>query len=344
MISPKAVGLIIRHFDAIDQSVSKRLVRKRPWGEPALTSLLCDLLDQETQEEEKINYSLSELTKDLTEMDGLMSMSFTVDTHEYDSIMERWVTQADLGLIVKFTDELLPADSWSTAWLLQAKRLYPSSRNPVVYTEACRFGAVDHNQNERMRLLEKIVGIPFIRYLLYCPRPYSLDNTTAVKLTHLRNRNLGNRIFDYTLGLILHDELSLRNSSLSPGLFVSDSTDPPPNFGHVHSHILSDFFPFSWFLASHLVDEGPRFRHISRHSPGGGPGRPSKRSELEPDESASKWAEGIVGGNQEAIERLIEVFEGEIEGPFPILPSHTLKVNISIGSDLDLESRRIRHQ
>lgn len=53
MISLKAIRLILRHFDSIDYCVSKRLMRKRPWSEPALTSLLCDLLDQDDQVDEK---------------------------------------------------------------------------------------------------------------------------------------------------------------------------------------------------------------------------------------------------------------------------------------------------
>jgi hypothetical protein len=49
MLSPRAVRLVLRHFDAIDQAISQRLTRKRPWGEEALTHLLCDLLDFETK-------------------------------------------------------------------------------------------------------------------------------------------------------------------------------------------------------------------------------------------------------------------------------------------------------
>jgi hypothetical protein len=41
MISPEAARLIIRHFDVIDQAVSARTARKRPWLEVAITSYLC---------------------------------------------------------------------------------------------------------------------------------------------------------------------------------------------------------------------------------------------------------------------------------------------------------------
>src|SRR3989304_9800035 len=154
MIPPRAVHLFIRHYDAIDVAVSKHLTRKRPWSEPALTSFLCDLMVETTQGEEPLNYSLAELNKDLAALDGLLDLTFSIDTHEYDSNMERWVTQADLGLIISYEDYLLPSESWSAAWLLQAKRLQPISRNPLVYTDRSRFAAYDPEQHQRIEHLQ----------------------------------------------------------------------------------------------------------------------------------------------------------------------------------------------
>ena len=139
MISPKAVDFIIKHFDAIDKVVSKRLNRKRPWSEPSLTSLLCDLMDHDTQDEEKIEYSIDTLNKDLEEFDGLLDVSFIIETHEYSPKVERWITQSDLGLIINFEDHLLPKDSWSISWLLQAKKVFPDKKNPVEYSESSKF-------------------------------------------------------------------------------------------------------------------------------------------------------------------------------------------------------------
>src|SRR5579862_6669471 len=131
MITPKAAHLLIRHFDSLDRAVSKRLTRKRPWSEPALTSLLCDLLDADTQADEPLEYPMASLNFDLQKLEGLLRISLQIQTHEYDARMERWVTQADLGLVVNLIDHLMPKESWSISWLLQAKRLYPDSRNPL---------------------------------------------------------------------------------------------------------------------------------------------------------------------------------------------------------------------
>jgi hypothetical protein len=77
----------------------------------------------------------------------------------------------------------------------------PNHGNPEQYNENSRFGGVDSDQSDRMRRLMNAVGIPFIHYLLYCPRPRFLGELPRKKLAHLRNGNLTNNIFDYTLGL-----------------------------------------------------------------------------------------------------------------------------------------------
>jgi hypothetical protein len=117
MIPPKAIDLIIRHIDAIDLAVASRLNRKRPWLEPALTSLLCELLDAETQDDDTIAYTLKQLNDDLRSLEGLLSIAFDIETHEYDPKMEGWVTQPDIGLVVNFIDYLLPGESWKLSWL-----------------------------------------------------------------------------------------------------------------------------------------------------------------------------------------------------------------------------------
>jgi len=69
VLSPRTYRLLLRHFDALDDVVACRLTHKRPWQEEALTGLLCDLLDAETREEEKVSYTLSQLVEDLGETD-----------------------------------------------------------------------------------------------------------------------------------------------------------------------------------------------------------------------------------------------------------------------------------
>jgi hypothetical protein len=343
MISPEAARLVIRHFDAIDQCVSRRTCRKRPWLEVAITSYLCDLLDEDTQLDTGLSYSIADLNRDLSASDGLLDLTLSIDTHEYDARLERWVTQADLGLILRFEDHLLPGMSWSTAWLLQAKRVYPDSRNPLRYSELSRLAAVDGSQHARMARLNEVIGLEFIRYMFYCPRPEFLDEVTRRKLFHLRRQGLLGQIFDYTLGLELHDAVNRPDSSLAAGIFVSRLDDAPDALGDIHSSIFGATLPLSWFVVSHFFSSGPssHFGQQDRSPERQRPIRPGRRgASSDPDD----WAHGIVRGDPQAIERLVGALGDEVGGPWPVLPAHTLTLEFGVGSRLDPEHRRIRTQ
>ena len=112
MITPKAFGQIIGHFDEIDKVVSARSIRKRPWPEVALTSLLCDLLDEETQEEENLNYTFKKLQEDLRTDDGLFGLHLSLETIEFNSTYERYVSQSDIGLNLVYENRIEPQNSW----------------------------------------------------------------------------------------------------------------------------------------------------------------------------------------------------------------------------------------
>lgn len=108
MITPKAFIQIINHFDEIDKIVSARTMRKRPWLEVALTSLLCDLLDEQTQDDEKLNYTFKQLQVDLIKDDSLFGIHLCVETIEFNSIYERYISQSDIGLNLIFENKIEP--------------------------------------------------------------------------------------------------------------------------------------------------------------------------------------------------------------------------------------------
>ncbi len=333
MISPPAVRLIIRHFDAIDQAVAKRTTRKRPWLEPGITSYLCDLMDEDTQVEEGLSYSLKDLNRELASVDGLLDVRLSIDTHEYPPKLERWVTQADLGLVLRFDDALLPQESWTRAWLLQAKRIAPDALNPVRYSETSRVTSVDAAQLARMKRLNEILGPDVVRYLLYCPRPELLDDLTRQKLLHLRRHELVTQIFDYVLGLELRGELERPDSSLAAGMFVALLEGGPATLGAVHRGIFRSTLPFSWFIVSHCFSSGPGAHHGMRH-----PDRPGR---MEPPGANGEWVRRIVTGDTQAIDRLLAELGETAEGPWPVLPQHTLTVGLGVGTSMDPQHRRI---
>lgn len=333
MISPQAARLLIRHFDSIDRAVAKRTVRKRPWLETAVTSYLCDLMDEETQVEESLSYSLRDLNRDLAAVDGLLDIRLSIDTHEYGPKLERWVTQADLGVVLRFEDHLLPDQSWSRGWLLQAKRIEPHKRNPLMYSEMSRVGSIDRAQRTRIERLNEVLGGDVVRYLVYCPRPELLDEITRLKLLHLRRRHLVHLIFDYALGLELRAELEQSESSLAAGMFVVPVEDAPRTLGQIHEALFNPTLPLSWFVVAHCFASGPGVTGDGARS----------RAVLSPlrRDADEDWVTAIITGDQQAIDRLLIALGNAVEGPWPILPQHTLIIRLGIGTSMDPERRQI---
>lgn len=343
MLSPVAFDLIIKYFDAIDRTVAARLNITPPWKEISLTSLLCELLDEKTQNFHNLFYTLRQLNEDLSVFDGF-EMHVTLETYEYPSRIEQWVTQSDLGLVLKFEDLMIPDDSWTASWLFQAKRLYPTLNNPVQYDEKSKFRSMDPAQHARIKKLIEVTGVSFIKYLLYCPRVESLDHITQQKMRHMHNKFLANHIYDYTFGLQLYNELRKVNNSLGAGLLIADPSHLPNTFGVAHTKMLMpitpsfqptisimlpfwpsttlpfcpSIAPLAWFLALQLVG-----------------GRPDIA------QSDSDRVHGIVTGDMRAVEQVIALFNNDTEqAPIPFLPPRTLTIGVSVGHDLDSEHRQ----
>jgi hypothetical protein len=353
MLPPRAVHLVIKHFDSIDAVVARRMIGRRPWGEPALTSLLCELLDDEFQSDYNLEYPLEQLNRDLARDGSLTRLSYQVQTHEYGPDLERWVTQSDLGLVINYRDFLTPSASWSLAWLLQAKRLTSNAPASLLYTETSRFGGVDRAQEERMKRLRDVVDVDFVRYLLYCPRPSMLDSATRGKLAYLRSQTLSSEIFDFTMGLEVHTDLGAEVPTLEAGLFVAQMEARPSNLGRLHQGVLSISWPLSWFFIECFLESA---RMIGPGLGGRGPGSlrsiggnrplpvvpdaPLPRFDGPPG-TPLEWAHGLVRGQRDAILVLVGTLDMPNSAEFRILPAHTVTIEISVGHDLDPNHRII---
>lgn len=331
MITPKAFGLIIKHFDEVDKVVSLRTVRKRPWLETALTSLLCDLMDEETQSEEKINYTIKQLQSDLDKEDGLFGMNLSLETVEFHPNYERYVSQSDIGLKIIFDNKIEPELSWTRPYLLQAKRLIPKKLNPLYYSETSKFSSIDKDQQKRIELLSKILGASYLKYLLYCPRPENIDEETRMKLSYLRGKTLSTHIFDYTIGLELHKEFLTNGETLKAGIFVTDTSNSNINFGAVHSQLLKMIFPLSWFIAINFTENFDRYER-----------------ELGINRKADDLVDRILSGDMKKVEELINKIKEVSNDDFPdtiqVLPKHSITLRFSVGEKINSERRFIREQ
>ncbi|MBD1926588.1 hypothetical protein H6F74_10075 [Trichocoleus sp. FACHB-90] len=318
MISLRAVQLLLRHFDSIDETISRKLMRKRPWSEEALTSLFCDLLDKDTQEEEKIDYPLSSLMSDLLQIDEPLYLSTTIETHQYSKSVEHRVTQSDIGLIITYENQFVPNLSFSRSWLLQAKRLFPHGRDKK-YDEKSLFSSRNSAQHERMKTLNDWAKCEFIRYLLYCPRPLTLDKQVRELLSYQRTLALAKDIFDYALGLQLRDDLISEKPTVAAGVFVSLLDKSPSNLKDVHRKLFQGSTPFSWFILQHFFPN----QHGKEHWDLG------SHDANQNNEKINK----LVRGNQSVLqeEGLSDILE--VNENFTLFPAHTITIHLVCGLD-----------
>ena len=332
MLPVAALPLLLRFLDGIDASVARKLMRKIPWDESAITRELCDLLDEDYSEEYHLDYSLEQLRRDLGLAMPLASVDFTIETHQYSAQIENWVTQSDIGMVLKYQDSFVPTNSWTSSLLLQAKRLFP--RGPgVQYSEASRFESSDPKQHGRIMNLNELLGCDLVKYLLYCPRPSSLDKLTAAKLAHLRNLAMNGDIFDFARGLALHRELEAGGQTLAAGVFVAKADEMPKTLAQTHGGIFKSTVPLSWLLTLEFADAG-RFADL----PFG-----VNRNHL--DSERARIVDGILAGN-EAVTQAIGVLAGRNANfaPLRVLPKHTISISISAGGQADPDRRLISNQ
>jgi hypothetical protein len=353
MISLPHFTALVRYLDCVDQAISRKFVRKRPYTEPHLTSLLCDLLDDSVPREEILDFSREDLENELRNTRDSVGVTFEIDTHEYTPELERWVTQADIGLVIRLLDFLTPSMSWSQAYLLQAKRLQPNLRSAPVFSENSRFGANDLQQHTRLTKLAELVGRDFVRYLLYAPRPQALDDAARAYLARARNAAMSDRIFDFADGHILCRDLLSASPSVDAGVFVTAAASTPTTLLRVHQDMFGTSLPFAWFVATHFLDSPDFGRSIVIAGPHVGQPPNSGRVTVSPhspdvtydekSEDPDALAHGIVTGNPAAVQFALDEFtdDGKQES-YPFLPRHTLRVEVSVGRGLNLDGRGIQ--
>jgi len=316
MLSPYVIHHLLKHFDAIDRAVTRPMTYPRPKDEEQLTGTLVDLVDEKVQVAEHVEYTIAALRADLTQASEPIGVEFDLETHKYTKEFENRISQADLGLIVKYENNFEPQLSGQRSWLLQAKRLYPTDLNPTRYEPKAKFGAVDVQQEKRIRELIKFVDADFFRYLLYCPRPESLeDENTRLELSYFRGKALSEQIFDFAYGLELRDDIRNGSKTVASGMFISTVDNRPKCFGDVHAGIFQSVTPFAWFLI--------------RHIPGYTPHHWEPESLLDQHKDSDLVSQ-IVRGDPNVVDVIADALSDK-NWSGAILPAATLTITISAG-------------
>lgn len=321
MLAPKHFAPIGRYLDGIDLAVTSKMTRKYPPDETALTGHLCALMDWETQRREReLAFGIDALNQTLEQDQGGLDLEVQIDTVPHSSAYENRVSQADFGLVLEYRNKVLPHLNWSTAYLVQAKRIYPLADQ--VYGMASRFRAKDADQHERIEALTEILGPRALLYALYTP-PLSLLSPSDRTVGHaLQTNTLGHKIYDYASGLALHAWLAQPRHRTDPGIWMSRCDWAPTSLRGLYERAWNSALPFTWFF---LHQFGSDRRGLDEQL----------WNACDDRSTDDDWVRGIVSGDEVSIDRLLEQLESRVAGPIGrVLPAHTITIGLSVGADL----------
>jgi len=350
MLTPRSFNRLIHYFDGVDREVSNKLIRTRPHLEPGLTMLLADLIDPSTAGEYRLPYSQEALHADVACGGGALGVDLKLELNEYAPEFENRVTQADLGLVLRYVDHVRPAESWEKPFLLQAKRLTPNLRGQSQYTAASRFD-LDAEQSARIKRLRGVLGDGAIRFLLYCPRPDRLDAKDRAVLEYFRTRALAGDFFDFIEGLEIREQLGADNSTLEAGVFVRDGSTEPTTLAELHHSLMTKSIPLSWFIAVEFADvaQGPGLR-LGRafHPRPRGAFVPTIPAATVQEDGDPDFLMGVLKARPDAVRRLLAAVDHRDHGLAEaqrlaqgVLPRHTMTISVHAarGANPDLLSQ-----
>lgn len=323
MLTPYQIPLLIRYFDGIDLAVSRRLSRVVPPSETTLTQEFCALMDADAQRrEQSLPFDAAALQEALAKPGDMLDMTFSVAAHQHGTRLEAYVSQADFGLILEYSNTVLPALNWRAAYLMQAKRLFPDAIGG--YSAASVFSSTSLEQQRRMGDLADILGEPAIRYWLYMPPTNGYEPASASAIRALHARNLAGNIFDYALGLALRDTLE-RSGGIDAGMWVAGLTASSTAAG-VHSAAFDGADPFTWFVLQHFGRLSSQPVPALELNIEGARGRGSV-------ERVTRIAEGDRRAAQDLIDELGERARDKSFDPdtMKVLPAHTVTIRVRSG-------------
>jgi hypothetical protein len=322
MFGPYQLPHFIKYFDGIDLALSRRMLRSTLPSETTLTEEFCALMDAPTQRREhSLSFDIDALTKALTQHGGAIDVEIDVATHKHLSGMEAYVSQSDFGLVLEYRNLVLPARSWSAAYLMQAKKLFPTSKG---FSEHSKFLSADADQHTRIRFLADILGESALKYCLFCPPTTGYETRAVGVLRTLHDTSLSGRIFDYAVGLALRDELQ-RSGGIEAGVWISGTEEEPIEVATMHAAAFDGSCPFTWFILQHF-SWGSNFTSSMQSS------------SLHPSTEVDR-VKAIATGDRAAISTLIKELGDKIRPSikgrenFRVVPASSITVRVSIGPE-----------
>jgi hypothetical protein len=206
-LTPREAKLLVRYFDGVDDVVTARLTSGFSPHEDHLTSLLCEMLDDNLSALNSLPYPLPKLKEDLAADKRPLRASIQIEAKKYPAHIERRLTSSDLGIIIDYRDNFNTQNSFQKGALFQAKKLYGNRQHQRYSLTDC-FDELDTDQLRRLVNMAEDANLrneplhpdhtngDLFHYLFYCPRIEAYDDPSQEEIWHHVIPS-GNRLFRY---------------------------------------------------------------------------------------------------------------------------------------------------
>lgn len=194
IFTPHDAQLFLKYFSAVDKILSQRFALGFQPHEDHLTSLLCELLDVKGSGLHQLEYNYFKLNEDLRKNGSLLTSFMQLVTTQHNRQQERF-SQADLGIVVEYVDQVKPEREFKKGILLQAKKLFPAGTWKDKYDFNSKYESFNPRQHEDLlNLIDHIIASSkstdtksdynCARYLLYNPAFSTFSETEQRKILY----------------------------------------------------------------------------------------------------------------------------------------------------------------
>jgi len=194
-LTPREAKLLVRYFDGVDDVVTARLTSGFSPHEDHLTSLLCEMLDDNLSALSTLPYALPKLKEDLAADKRPLRASIQIEAKKYPPHIERRLTSSDLGIVIDYRDNFNSQNSFQKGAMFQAKKLYGNKHHQRYSLTDC-FDELDPEQLRRLVDMAKDDSLnkdplypqhsngDLFHYLFYCPRVEAYDEPSQEEVWH----------------------------------------------------------------------------------------------------------------------------------------------------------------
>jgi hypothetical protein len=332
MLSVAQIRRLAVYFDALDWSLVQDLADPIPADEREVTRRLSKML-REPESWHVGGRDSSEWRE--AELDPYLALEMRL----YPTGWENEITYSDYGLVITFEDQVLNRKPQTTAYLVQAKRLYDHEHDPR-YDLNAKFGAENESQRLNLRHLAAHLGQDAVKFAAYCPRLSVFDEASVQTVLQLHQANASALYTGTPFGQELQRNVSEEKSTASEaGFWISPVSLKLSKAIDLHRTAFLESLPFGWFLIANLwtlatVGNEPlpaphRVRLPPHLIPWISPGSPDDlRLNIGQSRQMQELTLGLARGDMNAAQKIAEL-SGEKVPDSRFRPAATLEVRVT---------------